>query len=126
MKQYFVARCSTLALVLALGARVSEGQALFQSKTPIEMTLTTNLRDLSLRETEIAENGSFLGNVEFTGSPGEDQGDYAGAFGGLEATDVAGVLWLHPIEGQNGIWEMGAFNIPRCDMAGSSPLCLPR
>jgi hypothetical protein len=91
-----------------------------------EVVDTTNLRDLVLRETAIAENGSFLGNVEFTGSPGEDQGDYAGAFGGLEASDVAGVLWLHPIEGQNGIWEVGAFNLPRCDVAGSSPLCLDR
>ena len=86
---------------------------------------TTDLRALVLRETTIADNGTFLGNVEFYGAPDGDIGDYAGAFGGNGATDVAGVLWVHPL-GDVGIWESGAFNLPRCDMAGSSPLCVPR
>ena len=87
---------------------------------------TTVLQGLVLREAVINGNGSFLGNVEFFGKPGGDVGDFAGAFGGIRATDVAGVLWLHPIDGQQGIWETGAFNLPRCDVAGSSPLCVPR
>lgn len=91
-----------------------------------EIIDTTTLTALVLRETAIAEDGSFLGNVEFYGVPGDDKGDYAGAFGGAGATDVAGVLWLHPIDGQDGVWESGTFNLPRCDMAGSSPLCVDR
>ena len=87
---------------------------------------TTALQALVLRETAIADNGTFLGNVEYFGAPDGDQGDYAGAFGGSGATDVAGVLWVHPIGGNPGIWEHGVFNLPRCDMAGSSPLCVPR
>lgn len=87
---------------------------------------TTSLPDIVLRETVIDSSGQFLGDVEFLGAPGNDIGDYAGAFGGSGATDVAGVLWLNPIQGQSGIWEYGAFNLPRCDLAGASPLCVPR
>ncbi len=87
---------------------------------------TSSLADLTLRETTLDENGQFLGNVEYWGSPDGDVGDYAGAFGGLEASDVAGVLWLNPISGQSTIFEYGVFNLPRCDLAGASPLCIPR
>lgn len=86
---------------------------------------TTTLRALVLRETSITEDGRFLGDVEYYGAPDGDQGDYAGAFGGNGATDVAGVLWVHPIEGQTGIWESGTFNLPRCDLPGSSAICIP-
>lgn len=91
--------------------------------TPID---TTTLLPIVLRETTIEKNGTFLGNVEYWGAPDKDKGDYAGAFGGTGATDVAAVLWLHPIDGQDGIWEVGTFNLPRCDLAGASPLCSPR
>jgi hypothetical protein len=87
---------------------------------------TTELDPLSLRETSIDANGQFLGDVEFYGEPDSPVGNWAGAFGGLQASDVAGVLWLNPISGQNGIWEYGTFNLPRCDLAGASPLCIPR
>ncbi|MBC7739260.1 MAG: hypothetical protein H7245_19095 [Candidatus Saccharibacteria bacterium] len=87
---------------------------------------TTNLAGIVLRETTLESNGSFLGKVEFYGVPDNQIGDYGGTFGGISASDVAGVLWLHPIQGQDGIWEMGAFNLPRCDLAGASPLCVPR
>lgn len=87
---------------------------------------TTTLTGIVLRETSLAADGSFLGNVEYAGSPGTDKGDYGGTFGGTSASDVAGVLWLNPIDGENGIWEMGTFNLPRCDLAGASPLCVPR
>lgn len=94
--------------------------------TPPTVIDVTFLPDLALRETAIDENGEFLGSVEFSGTPGEVVGDYAGAFGGLQASDVAGVLWLNPITGQTGISEYGVFNLPRCDLAGASPLCIPR
>lgn len=87
---------------------------------------TAALPDLSLRETSIDKNGEFLGNVEYWGDPGRDVGDYGGAFGGSGATDVAAVLWLNPIDGESGIWEYGTLNLPRCDLAGASPLCVPR
>jgi hypothetical protein len=84
------------------------------------------LRDLVLRETEIDSTGQFLGTVEFAGEPGNGVGDFGGAFGGTGASDVAGVLLINPIEGESGIWEFGAFNLPRCDLAGAAPLCAPR
>jgi hypothetical protein len=84
------------------------------------------LDNIVLRETTINANGEFLGSVEFAGSPNSSIGDFGGAFGGTNASDVAGVILINPIRGQNAIWEFGAFNLPRCDLAGSSPLCLPR
>jgi hypothetical protein len=87
---------------------------------------TTTLPDLVLRETEISDNGTFLGDVEFLGSPGSSAGKFDGAFGGSGASDVAGVIWINPIQGQSGIFEYGVFNLPRCDLAGASPICTPR
>jgi hypothetical protein len=83
------------------------------------------LDSLALRSTAIDDNGQFLGEVEIAGSPGRSVGDFAGLFGGAGATDVAGVLVINPLS-DTGIWEYGAFNLPRCDLAGSSPLCVPR
>lgn len=87
---------------------------------------TTTLPDLVLRETAISDNGTFLGNVEFRGAPDSTIGRYDGAFGGNGATDVAGVIWIKPIRNQDEIFEYGAFNLPRCDLAGASPICRPR
>lgn len=87
---------------------------------------TSTLAAITLRQTAIDSKGYFLGDVEFTGASGGKVGDYGGAFGGAGATDVAGVLWLNPIKGENGIWEQGTFNLPRCDLPGNSPLCTPR
>lgn len=87
---------------------------------------TTTLPDLVLRETEISDNGTFLGDVEFLGSPGSSVGSFDGAFGGNGASDVAGVIWINPIQNENGIFEYGVFNLPRCDLAGASPICTPR
>lgn len=87
---------------------------------------TSQLWSLALPETTIDDGDQFLGNVEFINMPDADIGDYAGTFGGIHASDVAGVLWLNPIQGQQYIWEYGTFNLPRCDLAGASPLCTPR
>ncbi len=86
----------------------------------------TNLQDLVLRETAISATGSFVGDVEYYGSPDKVAGSYDGAFGGTGASDVAGVIWVNPIDGETGIHEYGAFNLPRCDLAGASPICTPR
>ncbi|MDO8328109.1 MAG: hypothetical protein Q7T28_14380 [Cypionkella sp.] len=80
----------------------------------------------------IDENGMFLGDVEFSLPDGEVPeghspiGTYGGMFGGVGATDIAGAIVLNPIPGNRNIWEYGVFNLPRCDLAGASPLCVPR
>lgn len=87
---------------------------------------TTTLPSLVLRETTISDNGTFLGTVEYAGAPDSFAGNYDGAFGGSGATDVAGVIWVNPIKGETAIHEYGTFNLPRCDLAGASPICDPR
>ena len=84
------------------------------------------LPTLDLRETAISSNGTFAGNVEYHGAPGTTAGTFDGAFGGTGASDVAGVIWVNPIPGESGIHEYGTFNLPRCDLAGASPICDPR
>ena len=87
------------------------------------------LPDIAFPIMEITENGQFVGEVEFSTAPEvPDQasviGEVSGAFSG-QATDVAGALVINPLPGSDGIWEHGVFNVPRCDMAGASPLCTP-
>lgn len=84
------------------------------------------LRAIAFPSTDINKNGRFVGDVEFSGAPDNAIGTVAGLFGGRGATDVGGTLVINPIAGQNGIWEYGAFTLPRCDTAGASPLCNPR
>jgi|GEM_PF-1271311 len=86
----------------------------------------TRLPTLDLRETAITENGTFAGTVEYHGTPDSQAGSFDGAFGGAGASDVAGVIWVNPIVGETGIHEYGTFNLPRCDLAGASPICTPR
>jgi hypothetical protein len=87
---------------------------------------TSPMPGLVLRETGISENGTFLGTVEYDGAPDSEAGSFDGAFGGTGASDVAGVIWVNPIEGETGIHEYGTFNLPRCDLPGASPICTPR
>lgn len=82
-----------------------------------------DLTDIVLKNTTIDSDGRFLGDVEFTGEPGTSIGNYAGAFGGAGATDVAGALLINPISGESGIWEFGVWNLPACGTAGEGPLC---
>jgi hypothetical protein len=81
------------------------------------------LTPITLKNTEIDGNGRFLGDVEFAGSPGQSIGEYGGLFGGIDATDVAGALVINPVEGEDGIWEFGVFNIARCGTAGAGAFC---
>jgi len=83
-----------------------------------------------MAETTINGSGAFAGKVELFNPDQPDQpqpqvGNYAGLFGGINATDVAGVLVFNPFGGSTPN-EYGVFNLPRCDTAGASPLCVPR
>ena len=83
---------------------------------------------LALVSSPINGSGAFTGNVELFGPPDAPQsavGTYAGLFGGIGATDVAGVIVIKPFA-TNSPKEYGVFNLPRCDLAGASPLCVPR
>lgn len=81
------------------------------------------LAPITLKNTDIDNDGRFLGDVELTGDPGNVLGDYGGLFGGLDASDVAGALVINPIDGEDGIWEFGVFNIARCGTAGAGGFC---
>lgn len=86
----------------------------------------TALDGITFPATAIDSDGQFLGDVEFQGKPDTSIGSVGGIFGGIGASDVAGVIVINPISGNNGIWEYGVFNLPRCDLAGASPICAPR
>ena len=89
-------------------------------------TVVLNLDAITFPSMEIDDSGGFLGPVEFDGEPYQSIGDVAGEFGGTGASDVAGVLIINPIPGNDSLWEYGVFNLPRCDLAGASPICSPR
>lgn len=91
-----------------------------------KITVDDQLAQITFPSTEIDKDGKFLGDVEFFGEPGTVIGKVGGLFGGRGATDIAGAIVINPIEGETGIWEYGVFNLPRCDLAGASPLCDPR
>lgn len=83
---------------------------------------------IALLPSAINSSGAFTGDVQIFGppdTPGSKIGTYAGLFGGIGATDVAGVLVFNPLTGASPE-EFGVFNLPRCDTAGASPLCVPR
>lgn len=84
------------------------------------------LTAIVFRANAIDDNGMFLGDVEFLGAPDSAIGSYGGMFGGVGATDIGGAIVINPIPGSRGTWEYGVFNLPRCDLAGASPLCVPR
>ncbi len=81
---------------------------------------------ITFAETKIAADGTFLGDVEFFGKPKSPIGAFGGLFGGVGATDVAGVTEFNPVEGNTGIWEYGVFNLPKCGTAGQAKLCNSR
>ena len=70
------------------------------------------LVDLALPATAIAADGTFLGSVEYVGKPNVTAGDFGGLFGGVNASDIAGVLIFHPINYDTKITETGLFVAP--------------
>jgi hypothetical protein len=81
------------------------------------------LAALALVVTDIDDDGTFRGDIQFAGDPRKTIGSYGGLFGGTEASDLAGVLVVRPIEGEDFIVEHGAFVLPKCGTTGDSPLC---
>lgn len=81
------------------------------------------LASLALVVTDITANGDFQGNVEFLGDPNRTIGTYGGLFGGVGASDLAGVLVIRPIADEDQIFEHGVFVLPKCGTPGDSALC---
>lgn len=75
-----------------------------------------DLVDLALTVTAIETNGEFFGDVEPSGgtSSGSTNGFYGGTFGGIGATDVAGVILINPYPSNSDIWEHGIFVFQTC------------
>ncbi len=77
--------------------------------------------DLALDGTAIETDGTFAGTVSVGN---QVRGDYAGAFGGTGATEVAGGLFAqeHIAEFQNED-EYGMFVLSQCGTPSSDPVC---
>jgi hypothetical protein len=77
--------------------------------------------DIQLAPTDIALDGTFLGEVK---QVGEEKGTYGGIFGGTGATEVAGVLTVedHDLGGVADI-ENGVFVLGACGTAAQDPVC---
>ncbi|MDQ2089251.1 thymidylate synthase [Marimonas arenosa] len=84
------------------------------------------LPDLALIATDIADDGSFSGTVEYSGVVGETIGEYAGIFGGPDAESVAGGVRLNEWDGKGNPLgfeneeEYGVFVLDQCGTAGAS------
>ena len=82
--------------------------------------LAGTLQPIALRIAPIT-NGEFAGNVDIIGSVGK-VGDYAGIFGGTNASDVAGVMVFAPFNGDPYSLETGVFVLP-CVQPGTGIAC---
>lgn len=80
----------------------------------------TALADVFLDAATIDTNGEFTGGVKF--SDLTSIGSYGGLFGGLGATDIAGILVFHPVAGNSNLTEHGVFVLP-CTPSGTSFAC---
>ncbi len=81
-------------------------------------SLDPKLATISLFETDITSSGTFAGDVKI-GT--KTVGDYAGLFGGLQAKDVATVLFFNPY-GSDPIVEHGLIVLTNCADDGG-PAC---
>jgi hypothetical protein len=68
----FPSRLPALALALVVGVQVGEAQPLFQSKAPLEVTLTTNLRDL-MRERDSTRLQWFGAEMQYRDEAGTER-----------------------------------------------------
>jgi len=83
------------------------------------------LESVTLIPSTIDDNGEFLGTVEFDGDPATGSiGSYGGIFGGIDASDVAGVVYIdNLIRDVELEHEVGIFVLPRCGTAGDTAIC---
>lgn len=83
-----------------------------------------SIADLDLELTSIASDGTFHGNV--TQPPAQKRGEYAGIFGGTDASAVAGTLkasqHIHQ-PGYDNELEYGVFVLSKCGTANADPVC---
>lgn len=89
-----------------------------------------SLANLVLVNSEITQDGSFSGSVEYQNEPEASIGDYGGVIGGSEAGSIAGALNLSEFDGPNGNnlgfeneRELGIFILDRCGQDADDPLC---
>jgi len=81
------------------------------------------LEDLEIAPGEIAEDGSFSGDVT-QDNGASDRGDYGGIFGGRDASAVAGALFVEGhVTGVDNIEEHGLFVLGQCGTPGADPVC---
>lgn len=78
------------------------------------------LDDVFLDASSIDATGEFTGAVMFGDRTAI--GTYGGLFGGLGATDVAGIMVFRPVSGNTDLIEHGAFVLP-CTPSGTSFAC---
>ncbi|MBQ0717586.1 MAG: thymidylate synthase [Sulfitobacter litoralis] len=79
--------------------------------------------NIALDNTGIADDGSFFGVASQSDTP---VGEYGGIFGGLGATEVAGVIHAENhigIGGSGTPIEYGAFVLTQCGQPGEDPIC---
>ena len=82
---------------------------------------TIEVDDLELAPTEIAEDGTFFGDVTVAN---QNRGEYGGIFGGAGATEVAGIVHAEEHIGtlQNEE-EYGVFVLAQCGTPDDDPIC---
>ncbi|WP_316297339.1 thymidylate synthase [Aliisedimentitalea sp. MJ-SS2] len=84
------------------------------------------LPDLALIATDIADDGSFTGSIEYSGVVGQSIGTYAGLFGGPNAESVAGGIRLDEWDGPGNPLgydneeEYGVYVLDQCGTPGAS------
>lgn len=79
----------------------------------------TPLDDVFLQITEVNADGTFAGTVVFDDL--SSAGSYAGTFGGVGGTAVAGALDITPVPGNADLLERGVFVADRCVSGDPSP-----
>ncbi|MGX9350776.1 hypothetical protein ACS3QZ_06215 [Shimia sp. W99] len=88
------------------------------------LSTPTDLPDLALIITDIGTDGSFLGEVEFTGEVGRKIGDYGGVFGGTNASSVGGAINMEEFtDALDDELERGFFVLSQCNTPGEASIC---
>ncbi|MEM7597501.1 MAG: thymidylate synthase [Pseudomonadota bacterium] len=114
-----------------------EGNIFNRELQDTEGNLITELPSIVLITTDIDQNGSFTGNVEYdildprgnTDGAFIDVGAYAGVFGGEDASEIAGGIDLTEFDGRadplgfENELESGAFILNACTPASTDPVC---